>query len=135
VAHAYYPSYSGGRDQEDNGSKPVWASSSMGPYLEKPFTKVGLVEWLKVKALSSSPSTSTTHTHTYTQKQDCPVGMASYFSHSLAGSPQRKDCAILKVQGMDSQGLLTSGELMLILLECHRSQYKRVCGPCTLFQL
>jgi hypothetical protein len=58
VAHAYYPSYSGGRDQEDNGSKPVWASSSMGPYLEKPFTKVGLVEWLKVKALSSSPSTA-----------------------------------------------------------------------------
>jgi hypothetical protein len=27
------------------------------PYLEKPFTKIGLVEWLKVKALSSSPST------------------------------------------------------------------------------
>jgi ribosomal protein S21 len=25
--------------------------------LEKPFTKIGLVEWLKVKALSSSPST------------------------------------------------------------------------------
>jgi hypothetical protein len=28
----------------------------MRPYLEKPFTKIGLVEWLKVKALSSSPS-------------------------------------------------------------------------------
>jgi hypothetical protein len=27
------------------------------PYLEKPFTKIGLVDWLKVKALSSSPST------------------------------------------------------------------------------
>jgi hypothetical protein len=26
------------------------------PYLEKPFTEVGLVEWLKVKALSSNPS-------------------------------------------------------------------------------
>jgi hypothetical protein len=26
------------------------------PYLEKPFTKIGLVEWLNVKALSSSPS-------------------------------------------------------------------------------
>jgi hypothetical protein len=25
------------------------------PYLKKPFTKIGLVEWLKVKALSSSP--------------------------------------------------------------------------------
>jgi hypothetical protein len=30
----------------------------MRPYLKKPFTKIGLVEWLKVKALSSSPSTS-----------------------------------------------------------------------------
>jgi hypothetical protein len=32
----------------------------MRPYLEKkkPFTKIGLVEWLKVKALSSSPSTT-----------------------------------------------------------------------------
>jgi hypothetical protein len=28
------------------------------PYLEKPFTNIGLVEWLKVKALSSSPSTA-----------------------------------------------------------------------------
>jgi hypothetical protein len=26
------------------------------PYLEKPFTIIELVEWLKVKALSSSPS-------------------------------------------------------------------------------
>jgi hypothetical protein len=29
----------------------------MRPYLKKPFAKIGLVEWLKVKALSSSPST------------------------------------------------------------------------------
>jgi hypothetical protein len=28
----------------------------MRPYLEKLFTKIGLVEWFKVKALSSSPS-------------------------------------------------------------------------------
>jgi hypothetical protein len=26
----------------------------MRSYLEKPFTKIGLVEWLKVKALSST---------------------------------------------------------------------------------
>jgi hypothetical protein len=32
----------------------------MRPYLKKPFTKIGLVEWLKVKALSSSPSTAKT---------------------------------------------------------------------------
>jgi hypothetical protein len=30
----------------------------MRPYLKKPFTKIGLVEWLKVKALSSSLSTT-----------------------------------------------------------------------------
>jgi hypothetical protein len=57
VAHAYNPSYSGGRDQEDCSSKPARADSSARPYLEKPFTKIGLVEWLKVKVLSSSPST------------------------------------------------------------------------------
>jgi hypothetical protein len=28
----------------------------MRSYLEKPFTKIGLAEWLKVKVLSSSPS-------------------------------------------------------------------------------
>jgi hypothetical protein len=30
----------------------------VGPYLEKLFTKIGLVEWLKMKALNSSPSTA-----------------------------------------------------------------------------
>jgi hypothetical protein len=30
----------------------------MRPYLKKPFTKIGLVEWLKVKAPSSNPSTA-----------------------------------------------------------------------------
>jgi hypothetical protein len=34
VAHTYNPSYSGGRDQEDHGSKPVRANSSQH-YLEK----------------------------------------------------------------------------------------------------
>jgi hypothetical protein len=33
------------------------------PYLEKPFTKIGLVEWLKMKALSSSPSTEKKKRH------------------------------------------------------------------------
>jgi hypothetical protein len=58
VAHTYNPSYSGSRDQEDQGSKPTQANSLRDTCLKKPFTKkVGLVEWLKVKALSSSPST------------------------------------------------------------------------------
>jgi hypothetical protein len=58
VAHTCNPSYSGGRDQEDRGSKPAWANSLRNPFLEKPITKIGLVEWLKVKALSSNPSTT-----------------------------------------------------------------------------
>jgi hypothetical protein len=32
--------------------------SSQDPISEKPITKIGLVEWLKVKALSSNPSTT-----------------------------------------------------------------------------
>jgi hypothetical protein len=35
----------------------IWVQSQP-PYLEKLFTKIGLMEWLKVKALSSSPSTA-----------------------------------------------------------------------------
>jgi hypothetical protein len=34
--------------QEDCSSKPGQANSSTRPYLKKPFTKMGLVEWLKV---------------------------------------------------------------------------------------
>jgi hypothetical protein len=55
VVQAYNPSYSGSRDQEDLGSKPAQANSSVSPYHEKTFTQKGLVKWLKVKALSSSP--------------------------------------------------------------------------------
>jgi hypothetical protein len=57
-AHSCNPSYSAGRDQEDHGSKPVSSKSFMTPYLEKTHRKKGLVEWLKVKALSSNPSTA-----------------------------------------------------------------------------
>jgi hypothetical protein len=36
---AYNPGYSGGRDQEDLGSKPAQANSSTDPMLKKPITK------------------------------------------------------------------------------------------------
>jgi hypothetical protein len=39
VAHTCNPSYSGGRDQEDHGSKPAWANSSQDPILKNPITK------------------------------------------------------------------------------------------------
>jgi hypothetical protein len=48
VAHACNPSYSGGSDQEDCGSKPAWASSSQDPISKNPSQKKVLVEWLKV---------------------------------------------------------------------------------------
>jgi hypothetical protein len=37
--------------------KAAWANV-LRDYLGKPFTKIGLVEWLEVKALSSSPRTA-----------------------------------------------------------------------------
>jgi hypothetical protein len=68
VAHTCNPSYSGGRDQEDCSSKPARANSFARPYLGKPFTKIRLVEWLKVKALSSSASTAKKQNKTKPQK-------------------------------------------------------------------
>jgi hypothetical protein len=43
VAHACNPNYSGGRDQEDLGSKPAQANSSRDPILKNPITNKGLV--------------------------------------------------------------------------------------------
>jgi hypothetical protein len=48
VAHSCIPSYSGGRDQQDLGLKPVQTNSSQDPILKKTHHKKGLVEWLKV---------------------------------------------------------------------------------------
>jgi hypothetical protein len=39
VAHTCNPSYSGGRDQEDHGSKPAQAKSSQDLLKKKTFTK------------------------------------------------------------------------------------------------
>jgi hypothetical protein len=41
VAHTGNPSYSGGRDQEDRGSKPAGANSSQDPILKITSTKKG----------------------------------------------------------------------------------------------
>jgi hypothetical protein len=38
VSQAYNPSYSGGRDQEDNGSKSAWANNSQDPISKIPIT-------------------------------------------------------------------------------------------------
>jgi hypothetical protein len=41
MAHTYNPSYSGGRDLEDHGSKPALANSSRDPISKKSITKKG----------------------------------------------------------------------------------------------
>jgi hypothetical protein len=49
VAHAYNPSYSEGRNQEDCGLKPAWVNSLGDPILKKNSSqKKGLGEWLKM---------------------------------------------------------------------------------------
>jgi hypothetical protein len=64
VAHACNPSYSGGRDHEDQGSKPALANSSRDLILKVPNTKKGLVAQAvdclpsKCEALSTNSSTA-----------------------------------------------------------------------------
>jgi hypothetical protein len=41
VAHTCNPSYSGGKDQEDRGSKPAWANGLRDPISKKRITKKG----------------------------------------------------------------------------------------------
>jgi hypothetical protein len=42
------PSYSGGRDQEDCGSKPAWENSLQDPISKKKKSQKRAVDWLKV---------------------------------------------------------------------------------------
>jgi hypothetical protein len=59
VAHTCNPNYSGGSNQEDQGLKLAQANGLGRLYLKKiHHKKGGLVEWLKVEALTSNPSTS-----------------------------------------------------------------------------
>jgi hypothetical protein len=53
VAHTCNPSYSGGRHQEDHGSKP--ANSSQDPISKKPITKKRRRGSTKLEALNTNP--------------------------------------------------------------------------------
>jgi hypothetical protein len=68
VAHGCNPSYSGGRDQEDHGSKTAWANSSWDPILKKKLqNRSG--EVAQGVGPDFKPQHHThTHTHTHTQK-------------------------------------------------------------------
>jgi hypothetical protein len=60
------------------------------PYLKKIFTKKGLVEWLMVKALSSSPSTAKKKTikiHTITEGRS----LCKYAARSRAICKPRRE--------------------------------------------
>jgi hypothetical protein len=52
VAHAYNPSYSGGRDWEDCSSKPTQGRSSQDPISKMPNTKKG---WWSSSSGSAPP--------------------------------------------------------------------------------
>jgi ribosomal protein S19E (S16A) len=82
VAQVCNPSYSGGRDQEGCGSKPALVNSardSISKILSIKLEKKGLVEWFKVKALSSNPST--THTKKILNKLE-NIQITHYSEHS-----------------------------------------------------
>jgi hypothetical protein len=49
VAHTCNLSYSGGKEQEDRGSKPAQENSSQDPVLKKPFRKKGWRSNLRYK--------------------------------------------------------------------------------------
>jgi hypothetical protein len=49
VVHISNPNYSGGRDQEDDGSKPDRANSSQDPILKNPITKKGWWSGMRYK--------------------------------------------------------------------------------------
>jgi hypothetical protein len=57
VAHACNPSYSGGRDQEDRGSKSDQTNSFRNPISKKKkkSQKQDCVEWLKVEGSEFKP--------------------------------------------------------------------------------
>jgi hypothetical protein len=56
MAHACNPTCSAGRDQEDQFKANPGQIVRPGSSLKKMHHKQGLVEWLKVKTLSSNPS-------------------------------------------------------------------------------
>jgi hypothetical protein len=76
-----------GRDQEDRDSKPAWVNGLPDPAEKKPITKIGLVEWLKVKALSSKASK--THTHTHTHKKHTQGELEGLEHTKVKHHPQR----------------------------------------------
>jgi hypothetical protein len=68
-AHTFNLSYSGGRDQEDPGSKAAQANSSWDPSSKKSITKKG---WWSGSRYRLLVQTSVPHTHTHTHTHTKP---------------------------------------------------------------
>jgi hypothetical protein len=58
LARTCNPSYSGGGDQEDSGSKPAQAHTSRGTNLKEHFTKKEADRVAQGEALNSKPNTA-----------------------------------------------------------------------------
>jgi hypothetical protein len=95
VAHACNPSYSGGRDQEDQGLKPACANSSQDSISKMPNTKkAGRVAQVsgKCEALSSNHSTANKQTKPLVLERKKDTQNEAFFLHhcglnsSLQGS-------------------------------------------------
>jgi hypothetical protein len=73
TAHTCNPNYSGGRDQEDGGSKPALANSSRDPILKNPSQKMagGVAQ---DKGSEFKPQY---HTHTQKKKKKKKKGVES----------------------------------------------------------
>jgi hypothetical protein len=68
VAHPRNPSYSGGRDQEDHGSKPVQANSLRDPISKNPSQKRAGEVTQGVGPEFKPQYTRPQHTHTFKKK-------------------------------------------------------------------
>jgi hypothetical protein len=64
MPHTYNPSYSGGRDQEDGGSKPPQSNSLQDPISKRPITKKGWWSGSMYRPWVQAPLP-----HTHTQKK------------------------------------------------------------------
>jgi ribosomal protein S21 len=62
--------------------KASWGKQFKRPYLKKPITEKGLVEWLKMKALSSSPNTAKKRKEKRNKKPKLPLHSVSHGTHS-----------------------------------------------------
>jgi hypothetical protein len=80
--------------------KPACANSLARPYLEKPFTTIGLMEWLKVKALSSRPSTTKKKKKKEKKRKQCGVDIPE-LGIVVALLPQQPR-ALTRVRGQHS---------------------------------